>query len=195
LTEDILKVLDQKSIAFVEWQNNRGSKLESKCEKNYKRLRKIAKRMIEHRQKEYWDEVCEDIERSIRNNDRVTVFSIIRRLKGGGKRVENSPVQDKNGKLLMNSKDTLERWREFFSESLNVSSMIDQNLIDQIEIPSLSAFEEHRQNALPSIEEVRKALSQMKSRKAPGSDEVTIDILKAGDEPVIRWLLNLFTDV
>jgi hypothetical protein len=195
LTTDILNVLDEKSRAFIEWQNNRGSKSESKYHKNYKRLRKIAKIMTEHRQEEYWDEVCEDIERSIRNNDPATAFSIIRRLKGGSRRVENLPVQDRSGKLLVNTKDTLKRWREFFSESLNVCSSVDQNLIDQIQIRTLSITEEHRQNALPSIEEVRKAINQMKSRKAPGTDEVTIDILKAGGEPVIRWLFNLFTDV
>ena len=35
----------------------------------------------------------------------------------------------------------------------------------------------------------------MKSRRAPGSDEVTVDILKAGGEPIIRWLFEFFTDV
>ncbi len=86
----------------------------------------------------------------------------------------------------MNSTDTLKRWREFFCEALNVCSSINQNLIDQIHIPTLSTTEEHTQNAQPSIEEVIKAVNQMKSRKAPGSNEVTVDILKAGGEPVIR---------
>ena len=195
LTSEILKVIDQKSVAFVEWQNNRGSKLESKFHKNYKRLRKIAKIMTEHRQEEYWDEVCENIEKSIKNNDPITAFSIIRRLRGGSKRDENMPVQDKSGKLLINSKDTLKRWREFFYETLNVTSSIDQNLIDLIETPTISIADERQQNAPLSIDEVRKALSRMKSRRAPGSDEVTIDILKAGGEPIIRWLFEFFTDV
>jgi hypothetical protein len=195
LTSDILKVIDQKAIAFVEWQNNRGSNLESKFHKNYKRLRKIVKIMTEHRQEEYWDEVCENIEKSIKNNDPMTAFSIIRRLRGGSKRNENMPVQDKSGNLLVNSRDTLKRWREYFYETLNVNSSVDQNLIDLIETPTLSITEERRQNASLSIEEVRKALSQMKSRRAPGSDEVTVDILKAGGEPIIRWLFEFFTDV
>ncbi|CAF1454133.1 unnamed protein product [Rotaria sp. Silwood1] len=144
LTNDILKVLDQKSKAFIEWQNNRGSKLESKYHKNYKRLRKIAKIVTEHRQIEYWDEVCEDIEKSIKNNDLVTAFSIIRRLRGGSKRDENMPVQDKSGELLVNSKDTLKRWREYFHETLNVTTSIDQDLIDQIQILTLSTTEERR---------------------------------------------------
>ncbi|CAF4748714.1 unnamed protein product, partial [Rotaria socialis] len=76
--------------------------------------------MTEQRQVEYWDEVCEDIEKSIKNKDPATAFSIIRRLRGGSKRVENIPVQDKNGKLLVNSRDTLKRWGGFFCETLNV---------------------------------------------------------------------------
>jgi hypothetical protein len=35
----------------------------------------------------------------------------------------------------------------------------------------------------------------MKSRKAPGNDEVTADVLKAGGPPVLRWLYEIFTDV
>jgi len=35
----------------------------------------------------------------------------------------------------------------------------------------------------------------MKLRKAPGSDEVTVDILKADGDPVIRLLFKFFIDV
>ena len=95
LTSDILKVIDQKAIAYVQWHNSRSSILEFNFYKNYKRLRKIVKKMTEHRQEEYWDEVCENIEKSIKNNDPVTAFSIIRRLGKGSKIDENMPVQDK----------------------------------------------------------------------------------------------------
>ncbi|CAF1589060.1 unnamed protein product [Adineta steineri] len=104
------------------------------------------------------------------------------------------PVHDKSGKLLVNSKHTLKRWREFFHETLNVISSIDQNLIDLIETPTILIAEERQQNGPLSIVEVRKALSRMKFRRAPGNDEVTVDILKAGGGPIIRWLFEFFTD-
>ncbi|CAF4836694.1 unnamed protein product, partial [Rotaria sp. Silwood2] len=182
-------------MAFVEWLNHRGTNLEAEYRNKYKRLRTLAKTKIEHRQEEYWDEVCEDIEKSIKNNDPASAFSIIRKLKGGSKRVENMPIEDKNGKLLVNSADQLERWREYFCELLNVSSTVDPCVINEIQITTPSRSELERQNAQPSLEEVARALNQMKSRKAPGSDEVTADILKAGGEPVIKWLHEMFTDV
>ena len=109
LTTDILKALDEKSRALLEWQNHRGCTSEFKYPRKYKRLRKIVKTMAKQRQLEYWDAVCEDIEMSMKNNDPTTAFSIIRCLKGGSKRVENMPVHDKSGKLLVNSKDALKR--------------------------------------------------------------------------------------
>ncbi|CAF1118390.1 unnamed protein product, partial [Didymodactylos carnosus] len=122
-------------------------------------------------------------------------FSLIRRLRGGSKRIENIPIKDRNGSLILNSSDRLERWREYFSELLNVPSTVDQQLIDEIQVKTLTKEEVERQNANPTVEEVRRAVKQMKSRKAPGSDEVTADLLKAGGEPVIRWLFEIFTDV
>ena len=42
LTDDILKVIDEKAQAFIQWQNNRDTRMESKYRKNYKRLSKGA---------------------------------------------------------------------------------------------------------------------------------------------------------
>ncbi|CAM4769447.1 unnamed protein product [Rotaria magnacalcarata] len=182
-------------MAFVEWQNHRGTNLEVNYRNKYKRLRKLAKAKIEHRQEEYWDETCEDIEKFIKINDPANAFSIIRRLKGGNKRVENMPIQDKNGKLLVNSTDQLERWREYFCELFNIHSTVGSDVINEIQITTPSRPGLERQNAQPSIEEVERALNQMKSRKSPGSDEVTADIIKAGSEPVLNWLHEIFNGV
>ncbi len=195
MTDEILQIVDQKSLAFIKWQNHRGTKLEMKHRNKYKRLRKLVKMKIDARQAEYWDEICEEIEKSIKSNDPAAAFSMIRRLRGGNKRVDNMPIRDKNGKLLVTSSDRLVRWREFFDELLNVPQLVNPDLINEIPIPSLSKVEENRQNAELSIEEIRKALCQMKSRKAPGNDEVTADIFKAGGPPVLRWLYEIFTGV
>ena len=172
-----------------------GTALETEYRNKYRKLRKLAKTKIKARQTEYWNEVCEGIENSIRLNDPSTAFSIVRCLRGGSKRVENMSIKDKSGKLLLNSADRLERWRGYFNELFNVLSVIDSNLINEIHIDTISKDEEEQQNALPSIEEIRRALNQMKSRKAPGSDEITADILKAGGAPVIQWLHEIFTGV
>ncbi|CAF4870100.1 unnamed protein product [Rotaria sp. Silwood1] len=48
------------------------------------------------------------------------------------------PIEDKNGKLLVNSADQLERWREYFCELLNVSSTVDPCVINEIKITTPS---------------------------------------------------------
>ncbi|CAF1529412.1 unnamed protein product, partial [Didymodactylos carnosus] len=172
LTDEILQLVDKKALAFVDWQNSRGTPAETTYKNKYRRLRKVVKTKTDQRQTEYWDEVCEEIEGTIKLNDPATAFAIIRRLRGGNKRVENMPIKDKNGALLVNSTDRLQRWREYFDELLNVPSAVDQVLIDSIPESQLTRSEEKRQSAVPTIQEVETALKQMKSRKAPGDDGV-----------------------
>ncbi|CAF3958462.1 unnamed protein product, partial [Rotaria sp. Silwood2] len=159
----------KKATAFVNWQNHRGTNLEIEYANKYKRLRKLAKIKIDKCQKEYWDEICEEIESSIKLNDPANAFNIIRRLSGKRKRVENMPIKDKHGKLILNSTDQLERWKEFFDGLLNVPSAVDPQLIDQIKIKRIEKKEEERQNVQPTIPELQRSTISQRQRPIEAS--------------------------
>ncbi|CAF5042879.1 unnamed protein product, partial [Rotaria magnacalcarata] len=75
------------------------------------------------------------------------------------------------------------------------NSAVGTHTIDSISIPNISTLEIQRQDKIPTLEEIQLALSQMKSKKAPGNDGITVDILKAGGTPVLIWLKELFVEM
>ncbi|CAF4522848.1 unnamed protein product, partial [Didymodactylos carnosus] len=195
LTEEILNSAEKKALAFISWQNHRGSSEEKKYRNEYVVLRKLMKKQVDQRQVEYWDQLSEEIEAAINQHDPATAYGMIRRLKGGKQSVENMPIADKNGNLLVNSKDRLGRWREYFSELLNVHTIVDSQTIDQIPVFEISSAEQKRQDEPPTLVELDRALQQMKNRKAPGNDDISADILKAGGVPLLKWLHEIFLDI
>ncbi|CAF4634110.1 unnamed protein product, partial [Didymodactylos carnosus] len=97
--------------------------------------------------------------------------------------------------MLLNSKDRLSRWREYFCGLLNVHTVINPTILQQIPIPAIDKAEETRQDTPPSLPEVVQAIKQMKSRKAPGKDDVTAELLKAGGMEIALWLHQIIVDV
>ena len=144
--------------------------------------------MVDRRQTEYWDEISLETETAIQQHDPASAFATIRRLRGGKQRVENMPLRDKTGTLLVNSSDKIERWKEYFQQLLNVDSVVDQTLIDQIQPAHISFQKARRQEKPPTIGEVQQALNQLKNRCAPGNDNITADLLKAGSITVVTGL-------
>lgn len=125
LTDEILSCIDKKAKAFLAWQNTRGTYLESKHRHNYRLLRTLAKKKIEARQVVYWDERSLEIENAIRQHDPATGFQMIRQLRGGRAKIEKLPIFDKNGHLLTNSSERLDRWKEHFNNLLNVPTQVN----------------------------------------------------------------------
>ncbi|CAF1101264.1 unnamed protein product, partial [Didymodactylos carnosus] len=78
---------------------------------------------------------------------------------------------------------------------LNVHTVIDPTILQQIPIPAIDKAEETRQDTPPSLPEVVQAIKQMKSRKAPGKDDVTAELLKAGGMEIALWLHQIIVDV
>jgi hypothetical protein len=120
---------------------------------------------------------------------------VIRQLKGGRINVDNIPIQKKQGNLLSNSKDVMLRWREYFCELLNVHSSIDPHIFQQIPILIIPTTEQIRQDKPLSLSEVHDAIKQMKNRKAPGIDNISADVLKAGGMPMAKWVHEILCDV
>ncbi|CAF5066742.1 unnamed protein product, partial [Rotaria magnacalcarata] len=195
MTDEIMNKVDEKSAAYVKWQNHRGTADEDKYKGKYTVLRKVVKNMINERQIEYWNKVSSEIETAITQHDPATAYAIIRRFKSGKQDVQNMSVK-KKGTMLLRSDEKLERWREHFEELLvNVNSAVGTHTIDSISIPNISTLEIQRQDKIPTLEEIQLALSQMKSKKAPGNDGIIVDILKAGGTPGLIWLKELSVEI
>ena len=86
-----------------------------------------------------------------------------------------------------------EDWYEHFK---NVYSTGERNIEGTVESNSnVKENENHVLNMQISEEEVERAISNLKPRKAPGLDGITSEMLKAGGKTVISFLEKLFNQI
>jgi hypothetical protein len=93
-------------------------------------------------------------------------------------------VKDENADLLADSHTILNRWKNYFSQLLNVHNVSD---VRQIEV--------HMAEPLvpgPSRLEVEIANSKLKKYKLPASDQIHAELIQAGDEMLLSAIHKLF---
>jgi hypothetical protein len=93
-------------------------------------------------------------------------------------------VKDENGDLLVESHNILNRWKNYFSQLLNVYNVSD-----------VRQREAHTAEPLvpgPSLE-VEIAIAKLEKCKSPSSDQIPAELIQAGDKillSVIHKLVN-----
>ena len=95
-------------------------------------------------------------------------------------------VKDRNGQLLIEPERIAERWREYFSELLNVGGIDGEG---QETVLILNDLQHDGQESQITLEELKAAISQMKREKAAGDDGIPVEILKAGGSFAEQQLL------
>jgi hypothetical protein len=94
-------------------------------------------------------------------------------------------VKDENGDLLADSYSILNRWKNYFSQLLNVHNVID---VRQTEIHTAEPLVPD-----PSPLVVEIAIAELKKCKSPGSDQIPAELIQAGGEilpSAIHKLIN-----
>ena len=107
----------------------------------------------------------------------------------GGFRNSEVPVKDVNENVITGIAEQIKRWKSHFETVLNKEA--PNNLADIL----VSDEDLEIKINPPSAEEVRKAVSSMKSGKAPGADRVRKDTLMAGEEIIVRTLIEIFEGI
>ena len=89
---------------------------------------------------------------------------------------------------VTNKVHILEHWTAHFSQLLNRPSAVDEQAPNDLpQRPLISTLDE-----TPMQEETIKAIRQLQTGIAPGSDEMPPEIGKVGGETIINWLTSLF---
>ena len=104
----------------------------------------------------------------------------------------STPILDAGGtKLITGKTQILERWAEHFQNVLNNPSNISDEAISRIPKVPLN----NKLDTPPSLDEVKKAISQLSSGKAPGQDSISIEISKAGGQITTQKMTDLFRSI
>jgi len=85
-------------------------------------------------------------------------------------------VKDGKGDLIADSHSILARWRNCFSQILNVRGVND---VRQTEIHTAEPLAPE-----PRASEFELAIEKLKSRKSPGIDQIPAELIKAGGKTI-----------
>jgi hypothetical protein len=96
-------------------------------------------------------------------------------------------VKDENGDLLADSHNILNRWKNYFSQLLNVRNVSD---VRQIEVHTAEPLAPG-----PSRLEVEIAIAKLKKYKSPGSDQIPEELIQAGGEILLSVIHKLIISV
>jgi len=94
-------------------------------------------------------------------------------------------VKDEKGDLVADSHSIMARWRNYFSQLLNVHGVKD---VTQEEIHTVEPIVPE-----PSVFEFELAIEKLKNHKSPGIDQIPTELIKAGDRTIgVRFINLLF---
>ena len=167
----------------------RSERLKNKARNDYREKDKEVKRSLRKDKRDWINGVAREAEEAASQGQLKGVYEATRRLCNEGPR-KAGMVKSIEGKLLTKEDEAKARWKEHFMEVLNrpvpevVIEMEEADVVNN----SINTGEITR-------EEIRSALRDMKSGKAPGIDSITADLLRVDIGTTVSVLYELFNKI
>lgn len=163
----------------------------------YKEKRRIEKRTHKRKKKTWLEEQITEIN-ELGNNNEVRKFyeKVNKQRKEFKPRV--SMCKDKSGNILSQKEEVLKRWREYFNELLNRG---DENESD-VNQPNGNGLRGNdsdtgadNESEVPTMDDVKEAMTNLKNNKAPGKDNISTEMWKYGGQELMNGLHKLIESI
>ena len=164
-------------------------RLKERYKLQYREANKAVKTKTRADKRAFVEDLANQAEEAAIKGEQGKVYKITKIISGKYRGTTNSPIEDKQGRLLTTEAEQEARWAEHFNEVLNrppptVEADIQEAEVD-LDVSSIP----------PTKEEVIAAIKSLKNAKAPGSDNLNAELFKADPELTAKIILPLFTAI
>jgi hypothetical protein len=99
--------------------------------------------------------------------------------------------RDKDGKVLFDKEETINRWAEHFKDELNKEypNCNDQGKLD-LDL-KIEGSDEDENLEMPTYEEIEENNKKLKNGRAPGEDNIIPEMIKYGGKKLVKKLHEL----
>ncbi|PNF19615.1 hypothetical protein B7P43_G03232 [Cryptotermes secundus] len=163
-----------------------GDKIDDIMDRFYKELEHVFDKFPKNKKREYLKDKIDELAMNSKNKNIRDLYRGINDFKRGYQPNSNL-VKDENGDLLADSHNILNRWKNYFSQLLNVHRVSD---VRQIEIDTAEPLIPD-----PSPFEFESAIAKLKRYKSPGSYQIPAELIQAGGEILRSKIHNLITSI
>jgi len=139
----------------------------------YKKLKAEVQRMVRNDKQDFTEKICSQIEAQSKKGNTRELFKQVRRLTNE-KKVRLNMIQSDSGETLVEPEAIARRWKEYTSELYRDSTSTVQHVTSANREPP------------PLKSEVAKALASINANKAPGSDQLPVELLQQGGESTLE---------
>lgn len=176
MSEETWEKVSRRKNLKQKYDNSRTRAQKQIAFQEYSEANRNVKRYVRRDKRRWVDELAQEAEEAARQGNSKKLYDITRKLSRTNFSREK-PVKDKNGNMLTNENDKLNRWMEHFSELLGKVDLHQEELA----LPPPVLADQDINLESPTLEEVKDALRSMRNGKAPGLDNIQAELIKAGD--------------
>ncbi|KAK3528212.1 hypothetical protein QTP86_026675 [Hemibagrus guttatus] len=179
--EEVQDSIQRKRLAKKTWDMDRTE--ENRQE--YKELQRRVKREVSKAKQKAYDELYTRLDTREGEKD---LYRLASQRDRDGKDVQQVRViKDRDGRVLTSEESVQRRWKEYFEELMNEENEREKR------VEGVNSVEQKVDKIRK--DEVRKALKRMKSGKAVGPDDISVEVWKCLGEAAVEFLTSLFNRV
>ena len=172
------KVLDAKS-----------ARIKEKFEAEFKEEARVVKSSLQQGERRWADSLASAAETAFQKGNMKDVYASTKKLCNSQPR-KMDIIKDKGGKLLTTERETMERWKEHFTEVLNrpepeIHADVVTEGVRELDVNTSYITEE----------EIVLSLRDLKNNKATGIDNIAAEVLKVDMDTTASEMEKLFREI
>src|ERR1700733_229235 len=183
ITKKVLEMSDERRNMKKE------RKLSEENRKKYNKITRLIKKKAKNCKKAWLEEKCSEIENNTGGPNTGKIFQTVKEICGSAN-TRLITVKSKEGKLLNDKKEIKQRWKQYYEELYNNGNPVDRTVIKELPI-----WNEHEKMESILREEIEMAIKNLKTKKAPGEDNITAEMIQAGGDCSTEMLHTLYYQI